>query len=169
MLAAMPRYKRVRNVVMSVLFLLYTNNQLTVTYHIDQHLSFINSCCANQVCQDAPTCDSYPNNIGSNHYFCGVDKCDAAYNCHQHCPSGFDAECNDPTHKCYLNTPCNANIEVRSADVGQYGLPLKAQMLMRQYRIEKESTNAVSPTSKVLPAVAASGYCIMLICWLFMF
>ena len=43
--------------------------------------------------------------------------------------------------------PCNANIEARSADILRYGLPEKAMLLMRQYKLEKEDYTTTEQTS----------------------
>lgn len=56
-----------------------------------------------------------------------TDLCDASFRCSKPCPSGFDAEC-DVGERCFANTPCNANSDIRS-----YGLPVSAMNLAIQY------------------------------------
>ncbi|KAL3785546.1 hypothetical protein ACHAW5_010507 [Stephanodiscus triporus] len=97
-------------------------------------------CCADQTCHSDVTSCGYPNAIGTDHFFCGSDFCDASYECRAPCPSGFDAEC-DPGYRCFPNTPCNANMRsfgagMDSSETLDYGLPTSAVALFRQYRSE---------------------------------
>mmetsp|Transcript_884 Transcript_884/g.1635 ORF Transcript_884/g.1635 Transcript_884/m.1635 type:complete len:372 (-) Transcript_884:450-1565(-) len=95
-------------------------------------------CCAGQSCWEEVTTCPYPDNIGADHFFCGDDFCDAAFNCRLPCPSGFDAQCAEGM-RCFSNTPCNANL--RSGlfgDTGddttlRYGLPKMSLRLIQQY------------------------------------
>lgn len=97
--------------------------------------------------------------VGSDHFFCGTNYCDASYMCRAPCPSGYDAECPNG-YRCMTNTPCNANIlrtylqeeEVWSG-VLEYGLPTRAMDYYHQYystslsgSIDWDNANVVSST-----------------------
>lgn len=103
-------------------------------------------CCAGQTCHANVTSCGYPENVGADHFFCGSDFCNAAYECGMPCQSGHDASC-PVGQRCFPNTPCNANLRSYSADVmssssssgggtSDYGLPTRAMTLYRQYRSE---------------------------------
>lgn len=102
---------------------------------------------------DVTSC-SYPENQGSDHYFCGVDFCGASFECSKPCRTGFDAEC-DPGQRCFANTPCNTN--VRSMDITRmnYGLPRSALQLLRSYR--PEGAVVVGGGTAVSPAYTLSA------------
>lgn len=113
-------------------------------------------CCAGQTCHSGVTACSYPDNIGSDHYFCGSDYCDTSYNCNerQPCPSGYDAQCPDG-QRCITNTPCNANIVEASADFLRHGLPQKAMNLFRSY--DPRANNGQATTSNGQPATGGGS------------
>lgn len=112
-------------------------------------------CCAGQTCYSGVTSCTYPDNIGSDHYFCGSDFCDASYECRQPCPSGYDAECSSG-YRCFPNTPCNANYVPRSANMLDFGLPQNAQTLFRTYSTTTSSTNNAACS----PGLALSLMCL---------
>ena len=109
-------------------------------------------CCFGQTCFSGISCP-YPENQGSDHYFCGVDYCGSSFECLKPCKSGFDAEC-DPGQRCFANTPCNANILRSGLTEMNYGLPASQLQLLRSFRQEGvivvdngETTVVVSPDS----------------------
>ncbi|KAL3817168.1 hypothetical protein ACHAXA_007711 [Cyclostephanos tholiformis] len=110
-------------------------------------------CCADQTCHaNVIACDSH-DNIGSDHFFCGSDYCDASYECRAPCPSGYDAEC-PAGYRCFPNAPCNANVRSYSSDwtssegaeMLDYGLPTRAAMVFRQYKLETTADEATTTT-----------------------
>ena len=64
-----------------------------------------------------------------------LDFCDASYNCHQECPSGYDAECPSGM-RCFAKTPCNANVQSTSSNFLRFGLPENVMTLFRNYQLE---------------------------------
>lgn len=114
-------------------------------------------CCFEQKCYTDITSCSYPENQGSDHFFCGEDFCGAGYECSKPCPTGFDAEC-DFGQRCYANTPCNKN--VRSIDFTRrmdYGLPRSALKLMRSFRPEGGAVEYKLPSCHP-PFAATTAY-----------
>jgi len=112
-------------------------------------------------------CLSYTYAISSYfHLGSVVDFCDASYECRQPCPTGFDAEC-PSGYRCFANTPCNANVRSMSANMLDYGLPMNALNLMRQYTPEAEAqaeTNASSASSQMNSGIVGILFGIALIC-----
>jgi len=96
-------------------------------------------CCAGQNCYEEVTSCPYPDNIGADHFFCGSDFCDAAFQCRLPCPSGFDAQCPGGM-RCFANTPCNANVRsvgvFGGEDILRYGLPEASLRLIQEYKPE---------------------------------
>lgn len=93
-------------------------------------------CCFEQGCFEAAVTCSVSDYIGSDHFFCGSDYCDASFNCRAPCPSGFDAECGEG-YRCFANTPCNARILEETSSNLFYGLPRNSLELLRYYRPEE--------------------------------
>ena len=96
-------------------------------------------CCFDQECFDDITTCPYPENQGSDHYFCGEDFCGASFECSKPCPTGYDAEC-DKGQRCYANTPCNTNVRAVDGTRLDFGLPRSAFELLRSFRIEGENS-----------------------------
>jgi hypothetical protein len=95
----------------------------------------------------------FQDNVGPDHFFCGLDFCDASNECAQPCPTGYDAQC-PSGQRCFANTPCNSNIEARSANFLNYGLPRSRLELLRSYRPDGEGqTNNSADHRKLFPVV----------------
>jgi hypothetical protein len=69
------------------------------------------ACAVDYSCYETGSSCGSNNKEGTNHYYCGVSWCDAAYKCTIPCPNGgwnSLAECPDG-ESCFADTPCDSN------------------------------------------------------------